>query len=342
MQMNTGSRPNDRDDTARREAAEWLARLNSDRAGPRDREAFRAWHDASDANAEAWLLTNGLWADLGDLAEDPAFRELRDRSRPAGRPSVRRHVGAAAAIAASLVLTIGGGVAIWSQGGQGLGKPAAPVVAESEYRTAVGEIRRVVLADGSMVTLDTDSTARVRFDGSTRRILLTRGRAHFDVAHDRAHPFVVEAAGRSVTALGTVFDVRLQADRLSVVLTQGSVRVADLKQASRQQAMTLTPGQQLVAPTSGQWRAGPADLARASTWTDGRLTFDGQPLQLVVDEMNRYSARKFRIGDARLGATPIGGVFRVGDVQTLALALEASHVGRVQAQPNGTLLISAP
>lgn len=341
MQMDTGSRPIGQDDTALREAAEWLARLTSDRAGPQDKDAFQLWHDASDANAEAWRLTNGLWADLGDLAEDPEFRELRDRTRPAGR-SAFRQFGAAFAVAASLVLTIGGALAIWSQGGLGLGEPAAPAVAENEYRTAVGEIRRVVLADGSMVTLDTDSTARVRFDGSTRRIQLTRGRAHFEVAHDRAHPFVVEAAGRSVTALGTVFDVRLQPDRLSVVLTQGSVRVADLERASRQPAVTLTPGQQLVAPTSGQWRAGPADLARASTWTDGRLTFDGQPLQQVVDEMNRYSARKFRIADARLGATPIGGVFRVGDVQTFALALEASHVGKVQAQPNGTLLISAP
>ena len=63
------------------------------------------------------------------------------------------------------------------------------------------------LPDGSIVELNTSSTAAIAFSPAERRVRLTQGEGHFSVAKDAGRPFVVEARGLAVRAVGTMFNV---------------------------------------------------------------------------------------------------------------------------------------
>lgn len=313
------------------EAARWRARLSADDVTSADRQAHRAWLGASVANAAAWDEVSGVWSlfdGAGELAESTALRRTA-RRRKAPLPWIP------AAVAAGLVLSVGGGLALWQARAPALPAATAPASA-TQYATALGEVRQVRLADGSIVTLDAQSAMRVRFDGRRRDVWLEAGRARFQVAHDKAHPFVVTARGRSVTALGTVFDVELLPQAVNVTLMQGKVSV----RAARQE-MLMTPGERVVAADRGAWTLQPFD-AEAAGWPAGRLVFDNQPLRNVAAEMNRYSLRKLTIADPAVAATPISGVFEPGDVLTLAAGLEASRTARVERRSADEVVLGRP
>src|SRR5690606_13157038 len=140
-------------------------------------------------------------------------------------------------------------------------------------------------------------------------VYLDRGQAFFKVARDRRHPFVVAAAGRTVTALGTAFDLRVDDGGLKVVLVEGKVRVeaarpaagaASPAPAAAPMATDMSAGSRLVARDDTEWRLTPTDVGRQTSWLKGQLVFDGAPLGEVVEEMNRYSTRKIAIADPAL------------------------------------------
>ena len=62
-----------------------------------------------------------------------------------------------------------------------------------QYETAVGERSTFTLSDGSIVTLNTNSELTVHYSDTRREARLARGEANFEVAKNRAKPFVVRA-----------------------------------------------------------------------------------------------------------------------------------------------------
>jgi transmembrane sensor len=226
-------------------------------------------------------------------------------------------------------------------------------LANQSFKTAVGQQATVTLPDGSQVTLNTDTALRTGTDENRRRLVyLDKGQAFFKVAKDRRHPFVVAAAGRTVTALGTAFDVRIDRGELKVVLVEGKVRVeaatprpatAAVPAARRATPMAtdMSAGSQLVARDDTEWRLTPTNVDRETSWLQGQLVFDGAPLREVVKEMNRYSTRKVEIADPSLAERRVGGNFSPGDVQGFAMILEAAGIATLREQPDGRILVIA-
>jgi transmembrane sensor len=326
------------DEQALDAAAGWHARLESGQASDRERRDFDAWIDAAPEHRKAWAETQSAWMLVGDLADHPALAQAR---REARRPAPRR-LWTPVAIAASLVAAVALGFA-WKTLAPPSSAPSEPVaVAEVRYTTPVGRVSRVALADGTVVMLDADSAISAAFDGKTRRVTLSRGRAQFQVAHDAAHPFVVTAQGRSVTALGTVFDVDLEPSAVTVTLLQGKVAVRELTARRDARQAILAPGERLVASGDGAWSRRTVDTAQAARWLKGDLVFDEADLGAVAAELNRYSSRKLVLADARLARTPVSGVFRAGDPEALAEGLEASGVARVARRSPDQIVLTKP
>ena len=188
--------------------------------------------------------------------------------------------------------------------------------------TGIGEIRQTPLDDGSSVVLDTATRVTPRFSAAARDIRLDRGRALFRVAHDPARPFVVEAAGIRIRAVGTAFSVA-QDDDVEVLVTEGVVEVTGALRPAR-----------LRAGERGRFRVGDAAatdllsadaMARALDWRDGRLELQGQTLASAVAAINRYNRRPIVVADAALARQPLHGAFRNDDpegfARTVALAL---------------------
>ncbi len=137
-----------------------------------------------------------------------------------------------------------GGAFPWHPGGQVVGAAGQA----QETKTGIGEIRSLRLADGSDVTVNTDSVLQSVISAGQRRVRLARGEAFFKVAHDSGRPFVVGAGNISVTALGTAFSVRNSGDTIIVTLVEGRVRILS---DDGQNSTILTPGMQLRADATG-------------------------------------------------------------------------------------------
>ena len=336
--MTSGGTMRTVDEQALDAAAGWHARLGSGRATARERLDFDAWIDAAPEHRKAWIETQRAWALVGDLADHPALAQAR---RGARKPNWSR-VWVPGAIAACLTAAVALGFTWRALTPPSMGPADRAQVASIDYMTPVGRVSRITLADGTAVTLDADSAMTAAFDGKERRVTLSRGRAHFQVAHDAAHPFVVTAQGRSVTALGTVFDVDLEPSAMTVTLLEGKVAVRDLAARQDKRQAILKPGERLVAPSQGAWSQRAVDADQATRWMSGDLVFDERDLGLVAAELNRYSSRKLVVADARLARMPVSGVFRAGDPEALAEGLEASGVARVIRRSPGEIVLTKP
>jgi transmembrane sensor len=179
----------------------------------------------------------------------------------------------------------------------------------------------VTLADGSRVTLNTDTRIVVDLGDEERRIDLRRGEAFFAVAKDASRPFVVYADDKRVTAVGTQFSVRRDADDIQVVVTEGHVKLEHASTAANLVKLVGRPERPATSLAAGaiartaesdvlvQERSAP-DAEQLLSWRNGYLVFEGTPLAEAVAEFNRYSARKIVIDDPSLSALRISGNFR--------------------------------
>jgi len=294
------------------DAAGWFALKRSGEMTAGELLAFQRWLEASPEHQAAWEEAEQSWAMAGLLRQDPELLLLRGQARKA-YPPFRRPLMAAGAAAALAVAVFAGLTAAPST--LGLSTPAIHARQQQTFRTGVGQRTTVTLSDGSVVTLDTDTVLRTNDAGRERRMYLDRGRAFFKVAKDPTRPFVVAAAGRTVTALGTAFDVRVGPGQFEVTLVEGKVRVeqprALLKPA---QSADLKAGYRIEADSPREWSVRPADVVRDTGWVQGRLTFVDQPLAEVAAEMNRYSEKKIVLEDQAVGRQPVVAVLKPGDL----------------------------
>ena len=319
-------------------AARWFAKRRSGEMTEVQARAFAAWLDADPANRDAYNTLRAAWRDVEPMRDDPRIMSLRAaalEARPR-RDTVLRLVAASLAEA-----VVGAGVLI----GSGV-LADRHAFSDQSYRTGVGQRASVNLPDGSTVTLNTDSVLRTRADHERRLVYLDRGQAFFHVAKDRAHPFIVAAAGRTVTAVGTAFDVRVDAKQFEVTLVEGKVRVeqapspASAKAPRNVQATEMIAGTQLRAVGDQTWSLSQADTGKETSWLSGELVVYAQPLRDVVAELNRYSDRKIVIDDPKVALRPISGAFKTGDVDTFVRGLEMYRIARVEAETDGAVRLA--
>jgi len=307
-------------------AAHWLVRLDQDDLSAAEEAAFDAWLDETEAHRVAYDHACEAWDVVDDVAHEPTMQALRASVMAGSRPVRRQRTMRIAAIAAGLVLAVGTG--IWALNGSGV---AAWFAGETRYATDVGERLDIVLADGTALTLNTDSRLAVRYRDDRREVRLDRGQAYFDVAHDPARPFQVEGGGRRVTALGTRFEVRVDPHAFSATLMQGSIAVDPLKPTTgaAPQRVVLTPGETLTARPGRQAVVADHVETAAPAWRYGLIAFDDEPLAAAVAELNRYSRHPIRLRDERLNALTVSGVFKAGRPEGFIEALTALYPVRV-------------
>jgi transmembrane sensor len=297
-------------------AADWVVRLQSDGLAPEDALAFDAWLEASPANARAYDAALATWTAYGREAAAVA-EGLRTRRGP--RPLTRRFYLGAGAIAAAAAVAV---VAL---------PMLQPQPAARTYATAKGEHRTVTLADGTRIDLNADTRLTVRLERGARQVTMDEGQAVFDVAHDTRRPFLVAAGDRTVRVVGTQFDVRRRAGKLSVTVARGAVEVRPSGQALGA-AYRLHPGQRFDHVEGA--REARVDAVAADEvlgWRTGRLVYRDQPLSEVVADLNAQFRQPITIEDPKLAATPISGVLVVdGDesavIRRLALLVSARAV----------------
>jgi transmembrane sensor len=276
------------------EAAAWLARLRADHRTREDEARFRQWL-ADPINAERFEYVSTIWEDMDALRDMP-------RGEPATRKLTRRGL-------------LTGSLAVCAVGGLGL---QWSIATAGVYTTARGEQRRLTLDDGSRLLLNTDTSVKVRFDEERRRIDLRRGQALFEVSVD-PRPFYVSAGIHDLTVRRGRFDVRREADQLSVLAIDSVATLA--QEAARGQPVRIGEGERVRVDAAQQLEHDRPNLNDALAWQSGNAVFRGEALVQVVTEMNRYTERELVLMDDRVAALRISGVYRVGDNGAFARSL---------------------
>ena len=305
-------------------AARWLACEDLDQSP--QREEFAAWLDESEENRDAWTQAHQMWDVFDDSDNSDLIAAMARAARQAGPEPVAKPFWPQLIAASIAVVAVSASLFVGAQQGwfdrsarptPGAVNEAASLAAVgwADYVTGKGQKSIVDLPDGTRVTLDVDSAVDVAFANGRRDVRLLSGRAFFDVAHDRAHPFAVQAGGRVVTALGTQFDVRLTPGAVRVVLAQGSVSVASAPGRPTAPLVKLAPGQAFAAQDDAVGKVSSADMDEALAWKQGVVEFHDQPLSEAIGLLNRYTRAQIVIKDPKVAALRITGVFKTGDIE---------------------------
>ncbi|MBL8265617.1 FecR family protein [Steroidobacter sp.] len=302
------------------EAAAWLFKRDAGVWTESDQQELSAWLQASSARRVVFLRLDNAWSEASRLkalgaglpsGQAPWTEASEPQSvvtPPVARPKSTSYWRGA--LAASLVLVVF--AATW-----------ALLPQRSTYRTEVGGMQRVALADGSRITLNTDSEVRVAFVEHERRIQLQRGEVFFEVAKDRSRPFVVIAGERRVVAVGTSFSVRREKEDISVIVSEGQVRMEQSAGAAEQPVALLSAGS--IARSDHQsvlvQKKPLSDVTQYLSWRTGFLVFQGTPLSDAAAEFNRYNDDKIVIGNSTLAGMKIDGNFRSNNVDAFVRLL---------------------
>ncbi len=343
------------DEAIEKSAGRWLARCDRGLTAA-EQDAFLQWRRADPRHAAAFarqaaalsrLMQLGEWQPL--LAVEPNPDLFAPAAAPRGRSP---RAGWIAAMAALLVL----GLFVAST----RPRPPAPGATPGASYLRVNE--RQVLADGSLVELKDGSRIEVHYSASQRRVTLSGGEAHFSVARDPDRPFVVDALGVAVQAVGTAFNVRIDANEVEVLVTEGRVQIgpegvakeaaappATAAPGTATAATLVAAGHRLVVPLAPA-AAPPVPLAASADeinatlgWQKPRLHFHDTPLADAVAEFNRHGAggpaRRIFLGDPALGTLCIGGIFRVDNVDGFVRLLEYTFDLRAVERVPGEIVL---
>ena len=285
-------------------AAHWYVQLNAGTPSDALLKSWQDWLGQHPANARAWARVEKVQAQMGRLPADVALPTL------SGVRARRRAVLKTLA----LLLTVGasGWVARDSATGQAL---------LADVRTGKGERRRITLADGSQLQVNTESALDIHYDDQQRLLHLHHGEISVQTASDpQARPFFVHTREGRVRALGTRFCVRSDEGSSQVSVQQHAVEIRPQDQPQR--ALRLETGEsvrfdrQHIAPVS-------AAAPGADAWTQGMLTVIEWRLADFVSELRRYRHGVVRC-DERVADLRLSGAFPLDDTDTLLENLSAA------------------
>jgi transmembrane sensor len=323
-------------------AAYWHGVFEDGGPAAGQRERFEEWLAADPRHRAAYASVEYAWAGMASAGVEDRILSMRREALAAPRNSRAGWLRAGAG-AASIVVAVAVVVGIMVIHGPLGGHSGA-----SEFATHVGERSSITLPDGSTVVLDTISRIEVAFDPKVRLVRLLAGQAWFEIAKNQIRPFVVEAGDRMVTAHGTAFDVRIEEnDRIQVTLVEGRVSVEALNVGGAGPAILaeredLLPGDQLTFTARRPITKHKVDVAKATSWREGRIVFDNDTLASAVAEVNRYSIKKIILADPRLASLRMSGVFIAGHSESFVETVTGNFpIKVISGAPGGELLLTA-
>ncbi len=304
-------------DEIREQAVNWLLRLQSDKCSNQDRDEFQLWLVQHPLHRELYNEAEQAcqWVSSFNTKPLPA-RQAALRYRPKPKAGIQRITAAA-----SVLLMTATALAAWQW------------LMPSTYRVATGGRESIRLADGSQMELNTNTIAKVRINPWQRQVELVQGEAYFNVAHETARAFEVQAGSGIIRDLGTAFEVYKTKGKVLVAVEEGNVTV------STRQTKQLAAGQQIAYDGDGEFlNLAPQPIGRMTAWRQGQIVFHDQRLDAVLAEIARYHDKDIRLANTKLAALRVSGAFPVNNLDNmLASVARVLHI-RMERQGDAILL----
>jgi transmembrane sensor len=290
------------------EAAEWFALLRAEDASKTDRQRWRTWLEAAPAHREAWRKVEAVNEQFnilpGAVARDALNTKGTQRRKLAKRLAML-----------CLASSVGGLLSTRA--------PRAYLAAlNAQYRTEVGSVRQITLADGTQIWLNTDSAVDTEYSNTLRRIIVHRGEVLIQTASDQLspkRPLVVDSRDGRMRALGTRFTARLEEQTTRLAVLESAVHIEPARSATTQ---VIAAGNEVRF--GDDWIGTPtATDANAASWSRHLLMADNMRLGDFLSELGRY--RRGYLGCApEVADLRLVGVYPLADTDRILTALAAS------------------
>lgn len=310
-----------------REALDWLIRLDDQPGDDAVHAAFDTWLERSPLHRASWEAALDL-AGAVEAAFPSAIVQDNAPSRdgleainvvPLPRRNTRRlsptrrwGLVGGLGLAACLCLAFA---------------PEMMLRLRAEEMTGTGEVRSVALGDGTRVTLAPDSALSFDIGNRARSARLLRGRAYFDVAHDKARPFRVMASDTVVTVLGTAFEVDGLSGDATVAVRRGIVAVDYAGQGGH---TVLHKGERASLAANGHAERSAVRADRVAGWVEGRLFVKDRPIGEVIDALHPWHKGYIITRGAGLASRRVTGIYDLRDPDAALSALGKAHPIRMR------------
>ncbi|MGK5033852.1 FecR family protein [Janthinobacterium sp. LB3P118] len=323
-----------RTDVAAEQAAHWIVRLSADDPAERDmaQAGFAAWKAADPLHASAAAGMENLLRQLNAVREPAGGNHRPARAALAAiapkRPRQRLRQLATASAVAVLVLT---GALVISE---------RPAYLLADLRSPTGQWQTHTLADGSRLTLGSDSAVNVRFNAGERHVELVRGDILVDVAKDAQRPFIVDSKQAAIRALGTRFVVRREDGATILSMLESTV----LAQVQQHPAVVVQAGQRTRITENG---VGPLQAIDAASvqeaWRARQLVVDDLPLAEVLDELARHRPGQLHYDRAQMAGIRVAAVLPLDDTdKALQLLIDNFPQLRIRMLTRYLVMVDAP
>jgi ferric-dicitrate binding protein FerR (iron transport regulator) len=216
--------------------------------------------------------------------------------------------------------------------------------------TPIGTKSKIVLSDGSVVLLNSETSFRypLSFRGAHNREVYLNGEAFFEVSKDHHHPFIVHTGKMSVKVLGTTFNIKSYANETSseTTLIRGAIEVTLADRPSDR--IILKPNEKLILGSPSlknkknkrlnslinynphtkytltnltYFKSNDTTIVETS-WTNNKLVFKDEDFYTLTNEMERWYGLKFKFKNDKLKDFPFTGIFDKEDINQALHALE--------------------
>ncbi len=298
------------------EASDWFARLHDDAATDADKQAWQDWLNSDQRHQQAWAQVEQITGSIYTVSDIPKAKALIKQP-----PSQYR----SATSLASICLIVSTSFLAFS-----IFDSTSPELKASNYQTAIGETREIILQDGSQVWINTGSEINVLFTNESRSISLVEGEIFIKTAKDNTlkRSFNVSTDNGTLTPLGTEFSVKKLPEETELNVYQGAVMI---EAQYNHTAFTLHAGKQTsFSDTTINHHTHPVSLARRA-WTNGLLIADQTPLCDFIADLKAYTSDEIICSDD-VNQFQLVGSYPINDVNAVMSAIESSlpiHIWRV-------------
>lgn len=299
-------------------------------------ETLNAWLEESDENQQTYQLLSKVRSVKTQPLEGAKERILKKIQAQIGRTGLEKRLlwSKYGNIAAVFVIVILGAALLWPKA-----KTSDSLV---ETRSPYGSKSKVVLADGTLVYLNSGSvlTYPSAFSTGTRHVNLV-GEAYFEVKKDPEHPFVVNTHAFSIKVLGTHFNVKAFSDEqlTETSLVEGSVALYQNSDPNHEMCR-LKPNEKVIFnEKERQFKIQRVDAVLETSWRDGEFYFDNETLSSIVKNLERNFNVPIRICSNELKEEVFSGLFDKSRTLYQTLDIMKLHKNFYYQTKNDSILI---
>lgn len=321
------------EDMIRQAAARWYVRMREVAPDSPERTTFEVWLLSDRRHQVAYQTIEATMDDFSSTARLKELSNALSQKLYFEQTARRKKISKLGSGLAVMLVCVGLGLLGRTQYVQW---QAAPLSSEMQT-TAVAQMLKRTLEDGSVVTANANSAMKIVFYRHQRLVKLSRGEAIFEVTKDPERPFVVETPQARVTVLGTRFAVNQLSKKVRISVDHGRVQV--LRKDGYGQTLILGNGEVAEIEHDAPHKVN-RNAADSFSFTSGRIIFDRADMFEVADTLSRYrnpTVKAVFFGDQ----TPkVNAVLKVSEVESFIQTLPQSVP--VALQHRGDTLVLAP